>query len=257
MSALFGIYLVFLVMRVFLAIIIFQKGRILKNKNLTELGITFFILSVSNVSILIDDLAIPGLVTSIVFNLSSLISIIIAIHWTDKVFYTNRKSPYKFLMAIMIPMAIANIILSTLNTYVFAEVDFIVSVFSSLLFGGVITIFGGWYFISARAAYLKIKSKENIEPWIKMRYKTIMLYSMCFLLMGISFGIAPLAPIEISAGITVPLFLIFITLFIEAIGEFLAWYMPDKLKNYYNRNYSVEETKELTEEEIMKQLGGD
>ena len=257
MSALFGIYLVFLVMRVFLAIIVFQKGRKLKNKNLTELGLSFFILSVSNLSILIDDLGIPGLVTSIVFNMSSLTAVIIALHWTDNVFYTNRKSPYKFMMVIVIPMAITNIILSTINTYMFGASILIVSIISSLLFGGVITIFGGWYFISAREAYLKIKSNENIEPWIRMRYKTIMLYSMCFLLMGISFAIAPLFPMEIATGITVPLLIIFIMLFVEAIGEFSAWYMPDKLKNYYNRNFSVEESKELSEEEIMKQLGGD
>ena len=160
-------------------------------------------------------------------------------------------------MVIVIPMAITNIILSTINTYMFGASILIVSIISSLLFGGVITIFGGWYFISAREAYLKIKSKENIEPWIRMRYKTIMLYSMCFLLMGISFAVAPLFPTEIATGITVPLLIIFIMLFVEAIGEFSAWYMPDKLKNYYNRNFSVEESKELSEEEIMKQLGGD
>ena len=244
-------------MRVFLAIIVFQKGRKLKNKNLIELGAIFIILSVSNLSTLIDDLAIPGLVTSIFFNLASNIGIIIAIHWVDRVFYTNRKSPYKLLMGIIIPMAIINVILSTLNTYIFLAPNNITAVISSILFGGVITIFGAWYFISAREAYLRLRSNNNVEPWIKMRFKTIMLYSMCFLLMGISFALGPLVPIEITTGITVPLFLIFITLLVEAIGEFLAWYMPDKLKNYYNRRFSVEETKELSEEEIMKQLGGD
>ena len=257
MSALFGIYLIFLVMRVYLAIIIFQKGRKLKNKNLIELGVIFFILSVANVSTIIDDLAIPGLATSIFFNLATNIGLIIAIHWVNNVFYTNRKSPYKVLMGIIIPMAITNVILSTLNTYVFLAPIAIVAIISSLLFGGVITIFGGWYFISARDAYLKLKSNKNVEPWIKMRFKTIMLYSMCFLLMGISFAIGPLFPTEIATGITVPLLFIFITLFVEAIGEFLAWYMPDKLKNYYNRGFTVEKTKELSEEEIMKQLGGE
>jgi len=257
MSALFGIYLVFLVMRVFLAIIIFQKGRKLKNKNLIELGVIFIILSVANLSTLIDDLAIPGLVASIFFNLSTNIGLIIAIHWVDRVFYMNRKSPYKVLMGIIIPMAITNVLLSALNTYVFLAPNDIIAVISAILFGGVITIFGGWYFISAREAYRKLRSNKNVEPWIKMRFKTIMLYSMCFLLMGISFALGPLVPIEIATGITVPLFLIFITLLVEAIGEFLAWYMPDKLKNYYNRGFIVEETKELSEEEIMKQLGGD
>ncbi|MFX1238248.1 MAG: hypothetical protein ACFFAS_11140 [Promethearchaeota archaeon] len=112
---------------------------------------------------------------------------------------------------------------------------------------------GSWFLYVSLSAYLKIRSVKGIEPWIKARYVLVMIYGFLWALSGV-FLMIPGPTTELS-----PLILLTMLLYIIIpVTEYLAWVMPERFKNWLNRNYTYEEeTGELSEEEIMKSFGGD
>jgi len=94
-----------------------------------------------------------------------------------------------------------------------------------------------------------------MEPWIKIRYKLIGYSSLIMLINGILYFLFPietysweqLYPFIIGLLIT-------INTTIFSISNLIAWIMPQRLKDYLNRNYKGSVDENLTENEIMKKI---
>ena len=111
-----------------------------------------------------------------------------------------------------------------------------------------------WLATASRSAYKEFKN-EDIEPWIKTRYKLTAIVSLLLSL----YNINPFfLPWNVSSGDPDNLlsFIIFgimsFVALIISIGFLLAWITPNWYKRYLNRGYEPLEDKRYTEEEIIE-----
>ncbi|MCP4762535.1 MAG: hypothetical protein GY870_12210 [archaeon] len=167
--------------------------------------------------------------------------------FVDKTFYQGKKSPFKIMLVAVIVLTILTCVL--IGIYQFGPTqDLNIFFLGRITYSIEMGITALWMVYSAADSYIKIKSKEDVEPWIKARYLLVMLY------MSSSFGIAlvwPFFPYDMT--ITLPYLIGAIFLVILNFGQFFAWVMPEGFKKWLNRNYKPDDTKEdLSEEEIMK-----
>lgn len=111
----------------------------------------------------------------------------------------------------------------------------------------------GWLAWSVFSAYKEIKD-QDIEPWIKARYKILFWVTFIFSFHNIPFFFQPW---NISFGDASDMrsYIIFgiISVFaiILAIGWLVTWFMPNWFKRYLNKGYQPVKDQELTEEELM------
>ena len=113
-----------------------------------------------------------------------------------------------------------------------------------------------WMSYASFSAYKQLRS-EDIQPWIKVRYKLIAIFSLIisfnnipefFQPKGIQWG-NPANPISLAVfGIMAVLALLF------SIGFGLAWLMPKWFKLYLNKDYKEFQDIELSEDELMKNI---
>ncbi|MBD3194864.1 MAG: hypothetical protein GF317_07410 [Candidatus Lokiarchaeota archaeon] len=109
-----------------------------------------------------------------------------------------------------------------------------------------------WLGFSSYKIYRSIK-EYNVQHWIKFRYKVISFTSFIT-----SFQTIPELFLEPSITYTdteniIVSVVFMITLFITIIfssGFLLAWFIPDSLKKYLNRDYQVSESLDMPEEEL-------
>jgi hypothetical protein len=110
-----------------------------------------------------------------------------------------------------------------------------------------------WLAISAFSAYKLIKDQE-IEPWVKMRYKLITIFSFIFSFHSIPEFFQPAGvtwgnPSNIVSlqvfGSTAILVVIF------SLGFSIAWIMPKWLKRFLNRNYIIDKDILIDEKELL------
>ncbi|MHA1106365.1 MAG: hypothetical protein ACTSPN_11720 [Promethearchaeota archaeon] len=110
-----------------------------------------------------------------------------------------------------------------------------------------------WMAWASYSSYKNLKN-EDIQPWIKIRYKLIAIFSFIisfnnipefFQPKGTIWG-DPSNPISLAVfGATAILAVTF------SIGFGLAWLMPSWFKNRLNKGYKNISEKELTEQELM------
>ena len=112
----------------------------------------------------------------------------------------------------------------------------------------------GWLgFVSIRY-YWSLKS-EKIAPWIKKRYLFIAISSFVFILNIFIYFLFPYKNVDIYVfpNIVYSYILVGIVIF-YSFGMFIAWIMPKKLKNYFDKDFQPVEEKELSEEELMDRI---
>ncbi len=235
--------MLFIVSLLVVGIFFLIKGNQNKMKNLIVIGIGFIAMVI-------------GFIGSFVFNLGFafqevfvFIGFVSTVIFTNMTFYKGRKSKAKVVLIVTVVLGIIQLILMTLhiyfsiNTYYFRvtlDVPYTFLVFN-------------WMAWSSYSAYQKIKN-NNIQPWIKVRYKLVAFVSFIlsfnnipeyFQPKGTTWGdpdnIISLAVFGTTAIISV----------IFAFGFSLAWMMPNWLKKFFNRNYQLLDEKEYTEEELM------
>ena len=262
MSIIFYLALFLMILRSFVAFSLFKRSRETGNLGLKRLSQAFMLFSLAFIGIIVDDaLTLPGNISfSFAFFDLMIVGTFFFILFIEETFYKGRKSIYKLVMGIIIPGGLICVILTTVSGLLFGY-DLTIRVFLyqiyGVIFGILVMIIVTWLFIAAFEAYKEIKDDNNVEPWIKMRYKITIVYAINTIIIGILFVINPYDTITVIGSVEITLLLINLLEFIQILGEFFAWYMPDRLKRYFNRKYIVEETEDLSEEEIMKQLRGE
>lgn len=169
---------------------------------------------------------------------------IITVIFIKMAFYEERKGPFYPILIFVITSSI--IMLALLIP--FPENALYIRIITYIN----VVIIGIWLFLVSLSAYKEIGDIEKIEPWIKARYKLVMIYSIFWVMGSILFFINAL--LSSNTIVTFALMVVYIVL---PITEFLAWIMPRKLKNWLNRNFSyTDESLELSEDEIMNDFRG-
>lgn len=115
-----------------------------------------------------------------------------------------------------------------------------------------ITIPTIWLAYNSLKVYRRLKNLD-IEPWVKKRYLLIAIASLIFAASAIASFFMPL---EGGFEATHPVVSIFVasSFIIFSFGNLIAWIMPKKLKEYYNRNYKVPISEDLSEKDLLDKI---
>ena len=115
-----------------------------------------------------------------------------------------------------------------------------------------VTIPSIWLACNALKIYRRLKNYD-IEPWVKKRYLLIAIPSLIFAASAIA---SYFMPLQGGFEATHPVVSIFVasSFIIFSFGNLFAWVMPKKLKKYYNRNYEVPISEELSEKDLLDKI---
>jgi hypothetical protein len=111
-----------------------------------------------------------------------------------------------------------------------------------------------WLAVSCFISHKNFK-KLKIAPWIKVRYKIVYIFSPIFTLIylilifqpyDLPFGDTSTILGIITYGLTVLVSIIY------SLAFALAWIMPDRFKNYFNRGFNPLKEEEMSEDDLMK-----
>jgi len=244
-------------MRFAIAVIMYRRGQQLNNKNFKKLGVILSVGGIASFFLLIDEFAVLPFTVSFGFTFFTLINILPGIDWIQNTFNKDQDDKtYKILLIIEAPAWIIGSILSFIDLYILDLSNPVLTFLRYLLFGVAIMLFEIWYLLVDLQALKRIKSSDQVEPWIKGRYKIIAVYTIGLIITGFAFVIYPLYTTPVIGEYSFPTLIIIATTPITVVGEFFAWYMPDGFKKYLNRNYTSVEDEDMSEEEIKRLLGG-
>ena len=251
----FGIFII----AVIVAILVFIRGKKAELKAISLVGVTFLIIGLNALTAVSVDFDPTIFFSSkTLYNLLALASVIFYGLFVHYAFYVGRKSPIKVFLLIIAIFLVAMLILSIsaiVITGSFAPQNQDLSeshinhTFSILIMAGSNCLISGWRFKSSLTSYNETKDNVNVEDWIKLKYKLIMVSSI-FLVC--------LAVMQIINYSMAKLLIIMSLVFLTFVLETLIWLPPNWLKNWANRNYDVtDDSAGMSEEEILAQLEED
>jgi len=249
MDFLFLLFQAFLLvfLGVYLGVGIFFSIRALQTRlhHIIYGSVSFTLMAISQIIAFL--FTFPDIIETILISIAFVMCVI----FTNLTFHKEKKSSLPFL--ILIVTIINSLIFFVLNLlrdiadsaplyYATIVHDFI---YRSIIFGWL-----GW---SSLVAYKKIKD-QNIEPWIKARYKIVSSVSFLICFERIvrifqpwyqEFGDPNYLESYVVFGIISIMAIIF------AVGFALAWFMPGWFKRFLNKGYQAVVDKEYSEEELM------
>ena len=113
-----------------------------------------------------------------------------------------------------------------------------------------ITITMVWFLYSAFKSY-RVINKLEIEPWIKKRYLIILASCFCFALNGV---LVLVIPIEGGYENLIITYTVATTIIAFSFGNLIGWLMPQKLKNYFNKDFIKIREEILSESELLEKI---
>ncbi|MFX0077356.1 MAG: hypothetical protein ACFE96_18085, partial [Candidatus Hermodarchaeota archaeon] len=233
---LFGIFIFTLIV---MGIFLLYKGGKNRMVNIILGGISFVSLPIGLIGYFIfqlDPLYLEFIIVS---------SFVLTVVFTNKTFYKNRGFKSKLVLFTVLVLGSIQIgfffiakygIWTTFLYYLRVSLDF---PYTFLVFN--------WLSYSAYSAYKLVKFKL-IDPWIKVRYKMLTIFSFIFSFHSLPEFFHPLGTLWgdpnnflslASFGTTAILVVIF------SLGFSIAWIMPKGLKKRINRNYQPIEDKDF------------
>jgi hypothetical protein len=182
------------------------------------------------------------------YDVNTMLTMVIGLIFIDRTFYQDRKSPFKLLLALTLVLGA----LTTISFIMFERSiifqENVAFLLHSIFVGADFIIFGLWSFIAASGSLKSFSSSDAVEPWVKGRYRLVKFYSICIILVG---SLTLFTPVE--GTINWALMVILVVNILRITGETIAWIMPNSLKKYLNRGYDSQDISlELSEEEIME-----
>jgi len=247
------------IIAIIVAILVFIRGKKTELKAISLVGVTFLLIgfnALTTVSVDFD----PTIFTSskTLYNLLALVSVIFYALFVHYAFYFERKSPIELFLLILTICLIIMVILS-FSAIVFTgsftpqnqdlSASHINHTFSVLIMAGANCIISGWRFKASLTSYKEIKDNVNVEDWIKLKYKLIMLSSIFLVCLAI---------LQLINYSMTKLLIIMSLVLLAFVLETFIWLPPNWFKKWANRNYDViDESASMTEEEILAQLEED
>ncbi len=187
-----------------------------------------------------------------IFSLSSgfrFICMVLFIHYT---FYLDKKNPtiYQFIISVIAGILI--IIFNVLYNYINPLEVYDTIVRLTQLIGNLVIF--SWLIYASYQAFFNVKNDDTVDDWVKMRYKLVILYSFIGIFTAIAYSTLT------STEINLYTIIIFLATIVYQVIQLMVWIMPKFLRNYFNRNFishtsSSIKADELSEEEIIKDLG--
>ncbi len=180
------------------------------------------------------------------------IAFILFVVFTNQTFYRNRGFIPKLVLVIVIVSAVNQLVFQLMVDYFFPDNVVIYYLKIVLDIPHNLLVFN-WMGFASYSAYKRIETAD-VEPWIKVRYRMIAIFSF---IGSLHFIPELLQPIEYPMGSPASLAsvlnfgLLAIITIIYSSGYALAWFMPNRLKRYLNRNYQPVEEETFSEEELM------
>jgi hypothetical protein len=194
----------------------------------------------------------PNLIYPIIAE-SSLIFLLIFI---EETFYKGLKSPFIFLIIIFVILNIIDSVFRFLYGFKIPLTFFISSelvipyYIFVLIVSSQITLTMVWFLFSTLKSY-RVINKFEIEPWIKKRYLIILISCFSFNLNGFLVLVIPIEGGYDNLFIT---YTVATTIMLFSFGNLIGWLMPQRLKNYFNRNYTSIKEETLTENELLQKI---
>ncbi|MFW9829240.1 MAG: hypothetical protein ACFFEY_16820 [Candidatus Thorarchaeota archaeon] len=183
---------------------------------------------------------------------------ILLVIFTKLTFFKYKKSPFKiFLITLIIVRSIDFIIrlrfqisipmtssLDESNLIYYFYILFSITI--SFLFSHL------WLGIIAMKYYYSLKS-INIEPWIKKRYQLIGLSSIIYSLSILIYYFIPYNVVGLYAfpNVIYSYMILGFTIF-YSICAFIAWIMPKRLRQFFNKDFKPLSEKEYSESELIE-----
>ena len=187
---------------------------------------------------------------SILYYIYNLMGHFFLIFFVKFTFYTERRSAFALMLVSTIIAKILYVI-----TYILTQITLSLELYDIGQCFAVFIIFytSLWLSYASFSAYHRIKRSE-ISPWIKKRYlivgiSAILLAAQSFPTILTPYGYTFDSPFMASLALIITLLNI-----IFAILSLIAWVMPRKLKEYFNRGYFKTEDEELSEEQLLAQV---
>ncbi|MFX1555956.1 MAG: hypothetical protein ACFFC9_01785 [Promethearchaeota archaeon] len=195
-------------------------------------------------------------VSYLFYAIISEIALIFLIYFVKCTFYKEKRIAFPIILISLLILKLIDLILRLIFQFTVPESDMILISEIPFYYALAITvslqiiISISWLSYASLNVYNRIKV-QNIEPWVKKRYIIIGISSIFF---GLNGFILPFIPI--GAGFENPFFttLVAITIFIFTFGNLIAWIMPKKLREYFNRNYVPITEDFLSESELMEKI---
>ena len=239
------VYLTLTTIRVIIGINLILVGRKSKQKALYYLALNSFLLGTGMIFSM--ELIFPDI---FIFTLLSLGSYFPSVYFIYLAFFQDRKFPLKLILILTSTFMTLSLIFTAYYQYVHTiplpyQISFI-------FFGLDLILVSGLIVYSLNGAYAVIKPREYVEPWIKSRYKLVIINKIAYLATGFSFFLSGV--LMADPEMSVFTYVIVLCQLIAITTDFLAWIMPKWFMKYLNRNYVETPEKEMTEEEIMADL---
>jgi hypothetical protein len=134
-------------------------------------------------------------------------------------FYRDRKSPYLFIIGLLLVLAVWQI---------YSTITSPASFFSLTQLG--FAVIWGWQAFLAIKTHRHFAKDETVEDWIKGRYLFWFAYTFASFLMSVRM-LLPLPYQSFEQYITTPL------LILAVIVQYITWVMPEPVRRFLNRNY--------------------
>ena len=175
--------------------------------------------------------------------------------FTKFTFYENRQSIFKSIVILntvnYIILAIPKILL-LLNLYEDILMSHTVRILDNVFSITWAIIVFGWLVYSGIESYIQLKDKK-VQPWIKKRLLLVIFSAFINMMISVPDLIDELTN-QILHDYVFYFQMVLIATFM--VLQFLAWIMPKRLKNFFNRGYVIEKDDDigLAEADIIKQM---
>ena len=241
------LFVIFIGIMIIVSVLLFIKAKERKMKNLFIVGLGFIALPI-------------GFIGDFAFNLGAIflevfvfICFVLAVVFTNMTFYKDRQKEANIVLIITVVLGVIQLILIIINIDIEINRPFEYYLRISLDFLYIFLVFN-WLGFSSYTAFKRFRDQE-IEPWIKARYKMITVFSFIMSFHGIPVFFQPIGVRWGDPSNVISLLIFGITsilTFIFSVGFLLAWLMPNWLKDKLNKDYEPKEDRVFSEEDLMR-----
>ncbi|MFX0060396.1 MAG: hypothetical protein ACFE8J_19025 [Candidatus Heimdallarchaeota archaeon] len=224
--------------------------RMIKTKLYNLIGLFIFFILYPLQTILSS--YIPNILYILTVNLSFIFLTI----FVKQTFYNETKSLFPYVISSFIILKVLDFILRIefqFQSLQLIPVDPIEAYFYFIFIISInlqVIIPSLWFTYASLFNYNLIRRKY-VEPWLKKRYLVISLSSLIFTIDGI------MSFLILINNIFIFTFLIYfsvITVTLFSIGNLIGWFMPNRIKEFYNRNFEPSQEEILSEKELMEKI---
>ena len=186
------------------------------------------------------------------FMVLALISEFAVIRFVDETFYRGRPSPAPWMYGVAVVLGATTLYGVAVSAAADQQHPLVAT---AQVLVCVVFAWQGW---AGYQAWQGVAKEKTVEDWIKGRYQLVIWYSAFQFVASLASGVRILGAgggTGNALGTSMALVTLVCNLATVALA-YLAWAAPAGFYKWLNRNYKPPEVKELSEEEVMRQMMG-